>query len=631
MNPPRKTIFSTTIACIACIAAPSFINGQILIYDYSEAMFFNEQAAVSGLEAPGYGRGAAMVDFDNDGLLDIIATRAGFPVEFFRQKNNGTFELMNSIWSVPATQDESWGVIAADFDNDGDKDIYFSNGGFSGAEVNVMLRNDLNTSGKFTDISASSGACGLIVANFGGSAFDYDNDGDLDIFLSSSIGTGSIRPPCELYRNDGNMQFTNTAPAAGIIHQGDFRNCGVADYDQDGYMDVIVGNMDSFNILYHNNGDGTFTNQALAAGVQDPYRSFGATFEDFNNDGWPDLFVPKYEFTGVRTSSIFINNKDGTFRDISAFARMSSQGDMGHNTGDINADGFPDILIGTGHPYWERKDLVKAMFPVRYSDAMSSRNAAAYLGLDAIGDSRSHGYALGDIDNDGDVDVYNNNGGPSQIPSSWGYNALYLAQGNTSNWMKMSLEGVLSNRDAIGARVRVETNNGRDIWRYPASGKGFCNTDSPILHFGLGKTATRANIAEISWPSGLVQTYVNLPTRDQHDIIETGISFSGNPAVGGQVTVKATGPRNGRVELLYSSVLVYNPDPVNHVVHRLGGTPFYLGPTSLDAQGRANITFNIPNDPSLSGNSLFLQAVVIDVLYPNRIAVKTNAVELAIP
>ena len=629
MNSLRKSIFST---CLACFASASFVSGQILIYDYSEAMFFDNEAMARGAESPGYGRGTAMVDLDNDGRLDLIVTTAGMKDKFYRQEADQTFTLMNNAWSIPPHIDESWGVIAADFDNDGDKDIYFSNGGFSGAEVNVMLRNDLNTSGKFIDISASSGACSLVVSNFGGSAFDYDNDGDLDIFLSAAMGyTGTVRPPCELYRNDGNMQFTNTAAAAGIIHQGDFRNCGVADYDHDGYMDVIVGNMDWANILYHNNGDGTFSDQALAAGVRNPYRSFGATFEDLNNDGFADLFIPKYEFTGVRTSSIFINNKDGTFRDISAFAQMSSQGDMGHNTGDINADGFPDILIGTGHPYWASKDLIKIMLPVRYSDAMSSRNAAGHLGLDAIGESRSHGYALGDIDNDGDVDIYNNNGGPSQIQDSWGYNALYLSQGNASNWIKISLEGVLTNRDAIGARVRVETNNGRDIWRYPAAGKGFCNTDSPILHFGLGKTATRANITEIYWPSGLVQTYVNLQTRNQHDITETGISFTGNPAVGGQVTIKAAGPRNGRVELLYSSSLIYNPDPVNHTVHRLGGVPFYTGSTMLGANGRADITFNIPNDPSLSGTSLFLQAVVTDVLRPSRLVVGTNAVELAIP
>lgn len=592
-------------------------------------MFFNEEAALNGIDSPGYGRGTAMVDINNDGLLDLIVTTAGLEDQFFHQKPDGTFELMNGIWQMPPNRDESWGVIAADFDNDGDKDIYFVNGGFSGAEVNVMLRNDLSTTGKFTDVSASSGACSLLVSNFGGSAFDYDNDGDLDLFLTSSVGTGSVRPPCEFYRNDGNMVFTDMAAAAGIIHQGDFRNCGVADYDLDGYVDVIVGNMDSFNILYHNNGDGTFSDQALAAGVQDPYRSFGATFEDFNNDGWADLFIPKYEFNNSnRPSKLYINNQDGTFRDTTAFGHMSSQSDMGHSTGDMNADGFPDIFIGTGHPYWVQKDLVKAMFPTRYNDSMASREAAAFLGLNAVGQSRSHGYAFGDIDNDGDVDIYNNNGGPSQIPSTWGANALYIAQGNTANWMKMSLRGIRSNRDAVSARIKVEANDGREVWRSPSAGKGFCNTDSPIQHFGLG-FATKANLVEINWPSGLVQTYVDLQTQTQHDIIETGISCTDSPVAGNFVTIKAAGPPNGHVELFYSSAQIYNPDPIAHIVHRLAGQPLTAGTVGIGADGKANIPFIVP--ASASGSSIFLQATITDLTDPSRIVVKTNALELIVP
>ncbi len=615
-------------ACVVSTAGLSVMSAQVFNYDHSKPMFFNNIATVVGVESPGYGRGTAMVDLDNDGLLDLIVTTAGLEDRFYRQKPNHTFELMNTMWTMPPHQDESWGVIAADFDNDGDKDIYFSNGGFSGAEVNVLIRNDLSTLGKFTDISASSGACSLMVANFGGSALDYDNDGDLDLFLTSALSTGSVLPPCELYRNDGNMNFTSVGPLAGIIHQGDFRNCGVADYDNDGYMDIMVGSFDSSNILYHNNGDGTFSDQALAAGVQDPYRSFGATFEDFNNDGWPDLFIPKYEFQGGATSKVYINNQDGTFRDISDFANMSTQGDMGHNTGDVNADGYPDIFIGTGHPYWTRKDLVHMMFPVLNSDSMSAHQAAGFMGLNSVGPSRSHGYAFGDIDNDGDVDVYNNNGGPSQIPNSWGYNALYHSQGNTSNWMKMSLRGVVSNRDAIGARVRVETNNGREIWRYPAAGKGFCNTDSPILHFGLGN-AVHTELTEIYWPSTLVQSYVNLDVKEQHDFVETGIIAVGAPVAGGQITVRVAGVAGGLADVFYSSTSAFIPDPVEHVVHRLGGTPILGRSAIIGAFGGVNIPFTIPASTP-SGTSIFLQVRVTDLANLNGIRVKTNAVELTI-
>ena len=626
---------SLLVACVVSAAGSSVVGAQSRIYDHSEPMFFTNKATLVGADSPGYGRGTAMVDLDNDGLLDLIVTTAGGNDQFLRQTSNQNFQPMNIPWLVPATQDESWGVLAADFDNDGDKDVYFSNGGFSPGEVNVMLRNDLNTSGKFTDISASSGACASVLSNFGGSVLDYDNDGDLDIFLTAAVGYWSSAPQrCELYRNDldpltGNMQFTEVGLAAGIIDAGDFRNCGVADYDKDGYMDIMVGSYDGNNLLYHNNGNGTFSDKAQAAGVQDPYRSFGGTFEDFNNDGWLDLFIPKYEFSSGVKSRLYINNQDGTFRDISNFANMSSQGDMGHNTGDINADGYPDILIGTGHPFQVRNDFVKAMFPVTNSDSMKSHEAARFLGLDSVGLSRSHGYALGDIDNDGDVDIYNNNGGPSQIQSSWGYNAFYFAEGNTSNWMKMSLTGVVSNRDAIGARVMVEGTDNREIWRYPAVGKGFCNTDSPILHFGLGN-AVGTKLTEIYWPSTLVQTYVNLDTKKQYDIVETGIRITGTPVAGGQMIIRVTGVPGRLATSFYSLTSAFIPDPVEHVVHRLGGNALQGPSATITDQGGVNIPFTIPASAT-SGTSFFIQVTVTDPRHPNGIYFKTNAVELVVP
>jgi hypothetical protein len=606
----------------------SAIDAQVYDYSHSAPMFFENEAVATGSESPGYGRGVAMVDLDNDGRLDLIVTTAGMEDQFYRQLPTQRFSLMNGVWSMPPNRDESWGVLAADFDNDGDKDIYFVNGGFSGPEVNVLIRNDLNTLGKFTDVSATSGACNLMVANFGGTTFDYDNDGDLDIFLSSSLSSGSVRPPCELYRNDGNLKFTNVSGISGISDQGDFKHCSAGDYNNDGFVDVIVGNFDQSNILYHNNGDGTFTDKALVAGVADPYRSFGASFEDFNNDGFLDLFIPKYEFTGQNESSLFINNKDGTFRENTAFGNMTSQGDMGHSTADVNADGFPDIFIGTGHPFFVRKDLVKAMFPTRYNDSMASREAASFMGLDAIGESRSHGYAFGDIDRDGDLDVYNNNGGPSQIQSTWGLNALYLAQGNNANWMMMNLDGVRSNREAVGARIKVETSGDREIWRYPTIGKGFCNTDSPTQHFGLGfDTATE--LTEIYWPSGITQSYWALETQTTHDIVESGLAFTGDPTVGGFVILSLTGPRNGDVTLEYSSTEVYQPDPATHAINRLGGTPITYGRTSLPEDGKMNIPFFIPAS-AVSGSSLFLQATVTGPANSGYSSVKTNAIELQI-
>mgnify|MGYP000989321154 CR=1 FL=1 len=304
---------SLLVACVVSAVGSSAVVAQSRIYDHSKPMFFTNQAMRVGVESPGFGRGTAMVDLDNDGLLDLIVTTAGGDDQFWRQTSSQNFEQMNIPWSVPATQDESWGVLVADFDNDGDKDVYFPNGGYSPGEANVMLRNDLNTSGKFENISASSGACASALSNFGGSVLDYDNDGDLDIFLTTAVSYWATTPQrCELYRNDGLnpttgvVQFEEVGLAAGITMLGDFRNCGVADYDNDGYMDIMVGSYDGNNLLYHNNGDGTFTDKAQAAGVQDPFRSFGGTFEDFNNDGWPDIFTGNDFF---EKDNFYLNNK----------------------------------------------------------------------------------------------------------------------------------------------------------------------------------------------------------------------------------------------------------------------------------------------------------------------------------
>jgi hypothetical protein len=196
--------------------------------------------------------------------------------------------------------------------------------------------------------------------------------------------------------------------------------------------------------------------------------------------------------------------------------------------------------------------------------------------------------------------------------------------------MKVLLEGVMTNRDAIGARMKVEANDGREIWRAPSAGKGFCSTDSPIQHFGLG-TATKADLLEIYWPSGLIQTYVDMQTKDQHDLRETGIHLNGTPSVGGQVTIGVVGARNAQVDIFYSPTQVYIPDPVSHGVKRLAGNPTLQGSLTLTDKGLGRFTFDIPNDPNLGGTSLFVQAVVTDVNNSGSIVVKTNAVELAIP
>lgn len=582
--------------------------------DTTGALFMNftESASAKGASEPGYGRGTAMVDLDNDGRLDLIVTMAGMQDGFLRQKADGTFEKMNAAWGIPTTSDRGWGVLAADFDNDGDIDVYFPTGGFSGPQPNMLLRNDLNTSGTFTDITATSGDAPLHTASsFGGTVLDYDHDGDLDIFVSQNgiaIGGNTTN---SLLRNDGNLVFTDVSVAAGITDLGDWRHCSSGDINNDGYVDIFIGNYTGANLLYRNNGNGTFTDIAASAGVEDPGSNFGGVLIDFDNDGWLDLFGARYQFQGNYPSGLFLNNRDGTFRDVRVGSRIARQKDMGHNCGDLNADGYPDIFIGTGHPNEKIYDVVMLCRPNGRGGLMTQR-IGQDAGFHALGKTRAHGMAFGDINGDGNQDVYVNNGGPDWVPNSWQENGLFLSQGNDNNWMQVELVGVISNKSAVGARMHAVTGDERDVHRVVTVGRGFANTDSPIKHFGLGP-ANRVSMFRIFWPSGVEQVYLDLDTSMNHKIYESGFSWSGTPAPGATITVEAYGAPNTTVKMFHSTKAGLENDRDLGGIFRMGGNIRYEPAITLGADGKGTMTFQIPNDPGLSGKTMYLQAMGEDV------------------
>ena len=614
-------------SAIATVLLSGALSAQIDTRGALPITYHDEAAARNVLE-PGYGRGAAMVDLDNDGLLDLIVTMSEMEDAFLRQKADGTFEKMNVAWGIPTTLDRGWGVLAADFDNDGDRDVYFPTGGFTGAQANTFLRNDLNTSGTFTDMTANSGDTQLSsFSSFGGTVLDYDNDGDLDIFVSNNgvaVG-GSVRNA--LLRNDGNFTFTEVSVAAGITHVGDYRHCSSGDVDNDGFVDIFVGNYVGDNLLYHNNGDGTFTDTASFSGVADPSKNFGGVLIDFNNDGFLDVYGARYQFNGNYPSGLYLNNGDGTFRDVRAGSRMTRQKDMGHNCSDLNADGYPDIFIGTGHPNVKNLEVVKLIRPTQ--NGLMSMEVGATAGFHAIGKTRCHGIVFGDINRDGFNDVYVNNGGPAFVPTSWQENALFISDGNANNWMQVEPIGVISNKSAVGTRMLAITADNVKVFRFNTVGRGFCNTDSPIAHFGLGP-ATRVKEFFLRWPSGIEQTYLDLETLKAHKIYETGFTWSGAPAVGATIDIEAFGVPNGTVTLFHSDVAGITRDRVQGGTVRMGGNITFETPFTLGADGKFSTTFQIPNDPNLSGKTLYLQAKVEDSSGAHPLTL-THNIELVIP
>ncbi|PHQ78699.1 MAG: hypothetical protein COB69_09440 [Phycisphaera sp.] len=588
---------------------------------------FIDRVTETGTQNLSFGRGSAMVDLDGDGLLDIITGNAKGLNLILRQNPDHTFTQVNQAWGFGTEEDLTWGTIVADFDNDGDPDILFVNGnagGFPDIDPCRLYRNDLSTSGIFTDVTAASGDLAIPSSNFGGTTLDYDNDGDLDVFLSSK----NDENPCRLLRNDGNLTFTDVGTQAGITHLSVFRHCSTGDFDNDGWMDIAVGSLSNASRLYRNNQDGTFTDVAASLGVDSPRYNFGMILEDFNNDGWQDIYMPKWQLNPEVPSPLFLNNGDGTFTDVTVGSGMTGQTDMGHNTGDIDLDGFPDIFIGTGHPNVKDFDVIKLVRPTP-SGGLMSLDVGESAGFHALGKTRSHGAAFGDINRDGYNDVYVNNGGPAFVPSSWQENSLFISDGNANNWIQVEPIGVISNKSAVGVRMMALTGDDVKVFRLNTVGRGFCNTDSPIAHFGLGP-ANRIKDFFMRWPSGIEQTYLDLPTLEAHKIYETGFTWSGTPAVGATINLEAFGVPSGTVTLFHSDVAGVTRDRAQGGTVRMGGTITFETPFALGADGKVSTTFTIPNDPNLSGKTLYLQAKVEDSSGVHPLTL-THNVELVIP
>jgi hypothetical protein len=474
---------------------------------------FVDRAHETGIQRLSFGRGAAMVDIDGDGLLDIIAANDRTPNFFHRQLADHSFEDAGADWGIVPDNRTSMGPLVADFDNDGDPDVYIINANFPG-QPNQVLRNDISTGGGLTDVSAASGDGDLSSRNFGGTALDYDLDGDVDLFLT----TPGLEEPCALLRNDGNLFFTDVSAAAGLTDLGAFRHCSSGDFNNDGWFDVAIGSHSGANVLYRNNGDGTFTNVAAEAGVQSPLDNYGMVLEDFDNDGWQDLFVPKYLLNPTGTSELYRNNGDGTFSDVTAGSGMTGQTDMGHNTGDLDDDGFPDIFIGTGNPSYPDDSRLFLMTPDG-DGGFVGLDFSDESGVTSNGPTRCHGIAMGDFDQDGAIDMYINNGGPPILFDTLEPNFLWHSRGNDNAWTSLRLTGVISNRSAVGARCIAITSSGREVHRMLRVGHGFANTNSPIQRFGIGQDEGIDRIV-ITWPSGIVQTIHEPPLGRVIDVVE---------------------------------------------------------------------------------------------------------------
>ena len=467
------------------------------------------------------GRGSAWGDYDNDGDLDIVAVGTYQPHVLYRNNGDGTFTDVADQAGI-ADPRGGWGSLFADYDNDGYPDLYITRGGWSGAAENTLYHN--NGDGTFTDVTHTAGVSDP-QSSFCAAWADYDNDGFIDLYIANGvIGDGAANV---LYRNNGDGTFSNTAEIAGVANTGNSLGTAWGDYDKDGYIDLHVVNYGQSNVLYRNNGDGTFTDVTATTGmnlsVTDAFVTF---FLDVDNDADLDIFISNSgsfqafiasQITGGATHDsdrqvLYRNNGDGTFTDVTqASGLYYAFGAMGANFEDINSDGYLDIYLATGAPQMGRLER-DALFQNNGDGTFTDATIA--LGLGNVG--KGHGVTFGDADADGDVDIYVSVGG-AFIGDQW-HNLFYKNTGVPNNWLNLKLVGVQSNRDGIGAKVTLQVGD-NIIYREVSGGCGFGSTNSLPLEIGIGMSS-KVDTLEIIWPSGQVDMHRNLSVNQKLVVTE---------------------------------------------------------------------------------------------------------------
>lgn len=473
--------------------------------------------------------GTIVDDFDGDLDFDIVVSTwdtAG-PMHYFENHGDGTFVERTEAAGLQGLFG-GLNMIHGDYDNDGDLDVLVLRGawwGDQGRHPYSLLQND--GSARFRDVTFD---CGLGEQQFPAhsAAFaDFDNDGDLDLYIGHENDF-----PSELWKNDGSGRFENVAVSAGVENRRFVKGVTWGDFNNDRLPDLYVSNFGGANRLYRNDGNGKFTDVAPRLGVTAPEHSFATWFWDYNNDGSLDLYVASYvprtedvarEFLEwpqqVEYQALYEGTPEGTFRNVTAERGLDRVAiAMGANFGDLDNDGFLDFYLGTGAPEYE------ALMPnLMFSNQQGGRfaNVSSAGGFGHL--QKGHGVAFADLDQDGDQDVYVQVGGA--FPGDAFGNALFENPGFGRHWLSVRLIGVTSNRWGVGARLRADFTDGgvrRSLYRWVNAGGSF--GDNPLRqHLGLG-SAAQVDRLEVYWPtSGTSQEFSDV-RADQILVITEGVS-----------------------------------------------------------------------------------------------------------
>jgi enediyne biosynthesis protein E4 len=495
-----------------------------------------------------FGPGVCVADFDGDGWQDIYFVNGrdlynrGISVHnaLYRNNRDGTFTDVTDKAGVPGTG-YGLGCVWGDYDNDGFPDLFVTQYG-----RNVLYHN--NGDGTFTDVTDKAGVAGLefgTLFHSGATFFDYDRDGKLDLYVGGYVALGpdskrycqlgGVRSSCPpqayggspdiLYHNNGDGTFTNVTKVAKIYQpEGKNLSVGAGDYDNDGWPDIFVANDGLYAYLYHNEHNGTFTEVGLPAGMAvagqgQIMAAMCISLGDYDNDGWLDLYISDFQKS---SDHLWHNSGKGYFDEVSGPAGITVPTrevlSFGGGFFDYDNDGWLDLFIANGHVYPEVEQVTPEIHYKQINTLFHNEGNGKFVettrlaGIGARKPYVGRGVAFADFDNDGFIDlVVGNNGDPPLL--------LHNSGNNGNHFINFKLVGVKSNRDAMGARVRVVAGGISQI-REIAGGGSYLSQSDLRANFGLGK-ATRAETVEVQWPSGQHQVFRNVEV-DKFYLIEEG-------------------------------------------------------------------------------------------------------------
>ena len=542
---------------VAHMTLGSYPGGVAEAYRIPPAVFdseyplpqFDNVAGEVGVDVYGLSGGAILDDFDGDGLLDLMISHLGLDdqTRFFRNRGDGRFEDRTEQAGITG-EVGGLNMVSTDYNNDGLVDVLILRGGWMGSEGKFplsLLRNDGDS--RFTDVTVDAGLLRFAPTQTA-TWLDYDGDGWLDLFVGNESSRAVEPHACSLFRNNGDGTFTDVAEEAGVDLVGFVKGVTAGDFDNDGRPDLYLSLHGGGNVLFHNDGptqtEGKptgwrFTDVTAEAGVAQPQASFGTFFFDYDNDGWQDLFVAGYSIvtrvgnsimtmthdvtadrlglpTYAERGRLYRNEGDGTFADVTrevGLYRVVPA--MGLNFGDLDSDGFLDIYQGTGNP-----DLMSIVGSRMFRNA----EGRTFQDVTTAGNfghlQKGHAICFGDVDNDGDQDIFAQMGGA--LLTDRALSALYRNPGNANGWLGVELVGVRSNRKALGGRLKVTVETGRgprSIHRTVGSGGSF--GASPFRQqVGLGE-ALRIVSLEVVWPAtGETQRFTDVDLGEWYEIRE---------------------------------------------------------------------------------------------------------------